>query len=128
MVLLDTCTLLWLAADQQRLSADAKATITQNAGELFVSSISAFEIAIKASRGKLDLPMEAGDWFSKATEFHGVDEIPVNSDIAIRSVQLPWLHNDPCDRLIVATALRNDMAIITCDSLIAQYENVRVVW
>ena len=55
-------------------------------------------------------------------------EIPINSDIATSSVDLPLLHNDPCDRLIIATALANSMNIITCDIHIKQYKEIKVIW
>jgi PIN domain nuclease of toxin-antitoxin system len=128
MVLLDTCTLLWLAADQRKLSVPAKESLEQNAGRLLVSSISAFEIALKAKKGKLDLPIAAATWFERAIRHHGIREIPVDSTIALGSVALPPLHNDPCDRFIVATAAVRAVPIITCDPLIAQYPDVRVVW
>ena len=127
MVLLDTCTLLWLAADQKKLSAKAKRTIEHSAGALFVSSISAFEIALKCRSNKLTLPLAPMSWFMETVDFHGVKEIPVTSAIAIHSAQLPLLHNDPCDRMIVATAQLNDMAILTCDQAIAQYKT-DIIW
>lgn len=128
MLLLDTCTLLWLAADQDRLSKPAKDAIREHADRLFVSSITAFEIAIKARSGKLELPMEAGAWFEKALRHHGLTEVAVDGAIAAGSVNLPPLHNDPCDRIIIATALRHNMAVVTSDAVIAQYEKVRVIW
>ncbi len=128
MILLDTCALLWLAADQDKLSTSAKKAIRDHAGRLFVSSISAFEIAVKARRGKLELPMEAGAWFERALKHHGLTEVAIDGGIAARSVGLPPLHNDPCDRFIIATALHHDMAILTCDNLISQYEEIRVIW
>jgi PIN domain nuclease of toxin-antitoxin system len=128
MILLDTCTLLWLAADQSKLSLNAKKAIEENAERLFISAISSFEIAIKSRSGKLGLPMEAGTWFEKALRHHGIQEVHINSSIAIRSVALTPLHNDPCDRFIIATALQNSMTIVTSDSLIAQYKEVKVIW
>ena len=76
MILLDTCALLWLAADQTRLSERAKEQIQNNADQLFVSAISAFEIGIKARKGKLILPMSAARWFEKAIDFHGDSRNP----------------------------------------------------
>jgi len=128
MSLLDTCTLLWLAADQEKLSKKALKSIKDNAGNLFISSISAFEIAIKVRRGKIILPMSSNLWFKKALAHHGIYEISINSDIATSSVDLPLLHNDPCDRLIIATALANSMNIITCDIHIKQYKEIKVIW
>ncbi|PJB60402.1 MAG: hypothetical protein CO096_34095, partial [Armatimonadetes bacterium CG_4_9_14_3_um_filter_66_14] len=127
-VLLDTCALLWLVSAQKRLSPAAKQAIQRNAGELFVSSISAFEVAVKASKGKLDLPIAAEDWFSLALEHHGIREVPVDSAIALASVALPPLHNDPCDRFIVATSTAKSMPVITCDPLLGRYPGVSVVW
>lgn len=128
MILLDTCALLWLAADQERLSPRAREAIREHAGELFVSSISAFEIAIKARRGKIEFPMEPGVWFKEVLDHHGLLEISVDGEIAARAVALPPLHNDPCDRFIIATALQHRMAVVTGDPFFAQYEGVRVIW
>lgn len=128
MILLDTCVLLWLASDQKKISTKAKKTIEKNAHALFVSAISAFEIAIKYQNGKLELPLPTMDWFAEALEFHGICEIPVTSSIAISSVQLPPLHNDPCDRIIIATSELNAMKIVTSDRLISQYDQADVIW
>jgi len=128
MLLLDTCTLLWLVSDQKQLSAQAIHEIGNNNHDLFVSAISAFEIAIKCRNKRLELPLPSLDWFAEALDFHGIREIPVTGSIAVSAVQLPPLHNDPCDRIIIATALLNAMKIVTCDTLISQYEGVEVVW
>ena len=128
MILLDTCTLLWLASDQKKMSPKAKKEIEKNAQSLFVSAITAFEIAIKCRNGKLELPLPPLDWFTEAVDFHGIREIPVTSSIAVSSVQLPPLHSDPCDRIIIATSQLNAMKIVTCDKLISQYENAEVIW
>lgn len=128
MILLDTCVLLWLASDQKKLSVNAKKAIEQHAESLFVSAITAFEIALKVRNNKLKLQLPAMDWFSEALDFHGIHELPVTSSIAISSVQLPSLHNDPCDRMIIATAQMNAMKILTPDDLISQYKHTEVIW
>lgn len=128
MLLLDTCTLLWLASDQTKLSLKAKKNIEGNAGSLFVSAITAFEIAIKCRAKKLELKLPAMDWFSEVLAFHGIAELPVTSSIAVFSVQLPALHADPCDRIIIATAQMHAMKILTGDKLIAQYKEAEVIW
>ena len=128
MILLDTCALLWLASDQKRLSVKAKKEIEKCAGALFVSAISAFEISIKCRNKKLELPLPSVDWFSEALDFHGIREIPITSSIAVSAVLLPPLHNDPCDRIIIATAHLNKMKIITCDPFISSYKQAVVIW
>ena len=128
MILLDTCALLWLSGDQKKLSDKAIETIVKNTDALFVSSITAFEIAIKCRNRKLKLGEPPLDWFKEALEFHGIRELPVTGSIAITSVQLPPLHNDPCDRIIIATAQINALKILTCDPHITQYKQSDVIW
>ena len=128
MVLLDTCTLLWLAGDPSRLSVAARNLIADNAGAVFVSPISAWEIAIKSGAGKLSLPKPAATWYAEVLQHHGLQEIPISGSIATASATLPRLHNDPADRFLIATALEKGLSLITPDHHIAEYPLVRVVW
>jgi len=128
MLLLDTCSLLWLAADPSKLSPKARDSIRESADGLFMSSISAFEIAVKHRRGALRLPMEPSAWIAHALQHHGINELPVTCRIAALAVALPPIHNDPCDRMIVATAQVEALPILTPDSLIRAYPGIQVVW
>lgn len=128
MILLDTCTLIWLTCDQKRLSEEARALIRRHPAELFVSSITALEVGLKHRKGALQLSPPPPAWFPHVLEFHGVREVPVNGDIATRSSQLPPVHNDPFDRLILATAEANDFILLSPDPAFREYPDVRVVW
>ena len=128
MVLLDTCSFLWLVSDPDQIGAEARKWIVRQADSLFLSSISAFEIAMMVDRGCLELPFDLKSWFEKALGYHGVSEVPVTSEIAILSTRLPPLHRDPCDRMIIATSQVHDLTLLTPDPLIQRYPNVRVVW
>lgn len=128
MLLLDTCTLLWLVGDQEQLSKTAKTQLAQNAGKLYVSAISAFEIALKVEKKKLRLPKIPTEWFSLALKLHGIIEIPLSSEYLIKSAQLPLHHNDPADRMIVATALCEKAKIVTPDAHIKCYTEISVIW
>jgi PIN domain nuclease of toxin-antitoxin system len=128
MYILDTCVLLWMASEQDSLTEKVKQTLSENAGNLFISSISAFEIAIKSEKGKIELPLPPVEWVREALFLHGIEEIFVNSDIASKSVLLPKIHNDPCDRIVIATAMKHHMIIITRDKTIQQYPNIEIVW
>ena len=128
MLLLDTCALLWLAVDQTKLTGTARQAIASHADSLFISAITAFEIAVKHRQGKLSLPLPPLQWYTEALAFHGIHELPVTGNIATMSVQLPPLHNDPCDRIIIATAETNNLSIVTGDELIAQYPQARIIW
>src|SRR5262245_906729 len=99
MLLLDTCTLLWLVGEQKQLSVKAKDAIGSNAGKLFASSISAFEIGVKFQKKLLFLPKAPEEWFTQCMDLHGLTEIPVNHRIALQATQLPIHHKDPADRI-----------------------------
>ncbi|MEI6233892.1 MAG: type II toxin-antitoxin system VapC family toxin [Planctomycetota bacterium] len=127
-LLLDTCAILWLAAAPNRLTTAARHAIASNPNELYVSAISAFEIALKHRKKKLDLGMEPDVWWQRAVVHHGLIVLPVSDIVAIASTALPPLHADPCDRIIMATALALSAEIVTSDALIAQYTDVKISW
>ena len=128
MLLLDTCALLMLAGRREDIPDRAMKKLTAQADELFVSTISSFEIVLKNRLGKLGLPMSAEEWYCKAVEGYAIEEIPVSSAIAMKSASLPFLHKDPCDRIIIATALEHRMPVVTADQIIPQYLGIKVIW
>ena len=129
MFLLDTCTLLWLAGGaQDRLSTNAADLIRRHPSGLFVSAISAFEIGVKAKKGKLQLRLDPRTWFDKAMTAHGLHGIPVTSAIAAASTMLPPRHVDPCDRMIIATAMEHGFSVLTPDDMIGGYPDVTTTW
>ena len=128
MLLLDTCALLWLVAGGTSLSRAARDAIAAPSTRLFVSAITAFEIGVKHRRGALTLPVAPRLWYGRALAFHAVEEIAIDGRIAVRSTELPQLHADPCDRIIVATAQRDDLVILTPDPLIRSYPKTRTRW
>ncbi|MCI5167024.1 MAG: type II toxin-antitoxin system VapC family toxin, partial [Candidatus Electrothrix sp. GM3_4] len=111
MLLLDTCALLMLAGRREDIPDRAMKKLTAQAYELFISTISSFEIVLKNRLGKLGLHMAAEEWYRKAVEGYAIEEIPVSSTIAMKSASLPFIHKDPCDRIIIATALEHRMPI-----------------
>lgn len=127
-MLLDTCALLWLASTPTELPGYVRRVIACNAGNLFISAITAFEIGIKHHRGALQLPLAPADWIAQVLDNHGVQSIAVDWHVAERSTALPPLHKDPADRIIIATSLATGAPIITPDRAIKQYPGVSVVW
>jgi PIN domain nuclease of toxin-antitoxin system len=128
MVLLDTCTLLWLAGDPSALSQPARDAIDAAEDGPAVSAVAAFEVAIKWHQGKLTLPLPPDQWYARALAGHGVREIPVDGLCALRAAGLPPIHHDPCDRFLIATAQLHKLPIVTPDRIIAQYDGLRVIW
>ena len=102
--------------------------LNKHADDLYVSAISSFEIVLKHRLGKLGLPLPGRIWYLKAIELYVIREIDVSAEIAMRSAELPFIHKDPCDRVIISTALVTGMAIVTSDKIIPQYEKVKTIW
>jgi PIN domain nuclease of toxin-antitoxin system len=127
-LLLDTCALLWMVGDPARLSAKARAAMSPDEAELWVSAISAFEVAVKHRKGKLSLPLPAREWFRRALVDYALKELPVTSEIAALAPEVAVPHADPCDRMIIATARLHGLQIVTSDHLIAACKDIEVCW
>lgn len=128
MILLDTCAFLWLVNDYSALSPTSINAIKQS-NQLFISPISALEITIKHKNGKLKLPNDdVNKWYHACIKHWQLTEFNLNSEILISSAQLPPIHKDPFDRIIVATALKHKAKIITSDTIIPQYPDIDVIW
>jgi PIN domain nuclease of toxin-antitoxin system len=122
-LLVDTHALLWWLTDDPALSPPARAAIADPATEPLVSSASVWEIAIKRSLGKLtapdDLPARIADG--------GFVWLPISPQHAWQVRDLPRHHRDPFDRILVAQALIEGVAIITTDAQLGDY-GVQVRW
>jgi PIN domain nuclease of toxin-antitoxin system len=119
-VILDTCALLWLASGDKKLSRAALKEINE-APAVYVSAISGFEIAIKVARGKLRLPQPPQEWFEKVVEHHGLSVLPLDLQTCITAAQLPPVHDDPCDRFIIAAAKLQNLTVVTTDERFEEY-------
>ena len=118
--LLDTCALIWLGMGGGDLSADARRRISA-ATALHYSSISTWEIARLMKEGKVFIPNDAVGFVADLKEQYGLDAIPPVDDIMIRAAQLPDLHKDPADRIIIATSITYNLTIVTGDGKFPQY-------
>ena len=121
MPLADAHIVLWSAIEPQRLAASARAAIEDGANELSVSVVTAWEIAIKQSLGKLDLPEPAEQWLPEVLRRTGFAVAEIGLAAALRVRALPWHHRDPFDRLLIAHALEDGYTIITHDETFATY-------
>jgi len=119
-ILLDTCALIWLGNGQNELSLEARDAISK-AGEVFVSPISLWEISNKCRQGKLLLKMPVRDWFDALFERHSLSVFPLSVEDMILSGELPEHHKDPADRMIIASAPRSRMPVVTTDRNFPKY-------
>jgi PIN domain nuclease of toxin-antitoxin system len=125
-VLLDTQCLLWMIAEPMRLGKKARVLLDAASTELYLSSASLFEIAVKFSLRKLVLPDHPHNYLPPILDRMGVREITVSSHHAYRVADLPWHHRDPFDRLLIAQSLVEKMPLITSDEQIFRYKNVHI--
>lgn len=131
MIVLDTHTIVWWVTDDILLSKKARAVIKreQSDGEIIVSAISAWEITMLVAHERLVLSMDVGSWLSTVGEIERVRFLPVDVEIASKSVELPGeFHKDPADRMIVATARKLSVSLVTKDEKIRAYPHVRTIW
>jgi PIN domain nuclease of toxin-antitoxin system len=120
-VILDTCALLWLAQGSGVLSEAALQSI-DDAPVVYVSAISGFEIGSNVLQRKLSLPAQPGDWFATVLQYHAIDMLPLDVDTCIRSTELPAIHADPCDRMIIAAAQLHRLPVVTTDAVFLRYD------
>jgi PIN domain nuclease of toxin-antitoxin system len=120
-MILDTCALLWLAGNGDAKISEPTLMQINNAPEVFVSAISGFEVGVKVNSGKLQLPASPKQWFETVLEFHGIEKLDLDLEACLLAVELPPIHKDPCDRLIIAAALIVGMPIVTTDRRFEQY-------
>ncbi len=125
MIILDTCAVLWLAEGSARLSSETVAIIDREA-VVAVSSISAFEIALKYRNGKLSLPMPPEEWWARFISHHRVDVIDLSPELVMGATRLPPIHKDPVDRFIIATALAHNSHLVSADRRFKEY-GIRVL-
>ncbi len=125
--LLDTHTFLWWNMDDPQLSIIAKEIIADGNNEIFLSAATAWEIAIKAARGRLALPEDPTRYISNRLSLHGFQALPIQIQHAAQVYKLPMHHADPFDRLLIAQSQLESMPLITVDANIRKYE-VEVIW
>lgn len=119
-LLLDTCALIWWTLDQAQLSPETLAVLNKS-DEIFLSSISIWEVAIKIKNKKIDIGMDIQSYVEKLKEVSTLQMIPVTEDIWLKNIMLDWEHKDPADRTIVATAYLAQCAIVTTDQKIRSF-------
>lgn len=126
-LLLDTHVLLWSATAPDRLASRARSALEDGSHEVLVSLVSAWEIAIKQSLGKIELALPAEKWLPDVLRRTGFEVAELGVDAALRVRALDWHHRDPFDRLLIAQALEHGYTIVTHDDAFQAYR-VPVLW
>jgi PIN domain nuclease of toxin-antitoxin system len=124
--LLDTHTVLWFFDRVEKLSETALGAILESANKKYVNIVSAWELAIKISLGKLTFDGGVENFFKNINE-NGFELLPIKEEHLKQVEILPLLHRDPFDRMLIASAVSENMSLITADTDIHQY-NIPCVW
>lgn len=126
-LLLDTHALLWFCEGNSALSANARAAMESGDNERWVSHATAWEVAIKASLGKISLHVPYQDLFPAVLEANGWRALPADFRHYQKLLELPPRHRDPFDRLLIAQAQTEGLTLVTCDPAFPAYE-VPLLW
>ena len=128
MLLLDTHTFIWLASDRSQLPPRLVELIASESDGLFISSITVTEVGLLSNAGRINTYGSCEDFLFKNLKRLGIHEVPIDVRIALASTQLPPIHRDPFDRIIIATAQVHKMTILTKDRTIPTYPKTTAVW
>jgi PIN domain nuclease of toxin-antitoxin system len=126
-ILLDTHVLLWSVAQSERLPEAARELLENTDNALYCSVASLWEIAIKTSLGRADFQVDLHK-LRQAMGRMGIVELPVEGAHAEALIQLPPIHKDPFDRMLVAQSMAEPLVLLTNDAILAEYwDGVKLV-
>lgn len=126
-LLLDTHLLLWAVASSKRLPREARELLEDESHEVYFSAVSIWEIAIKSSLRRKDFRIDLAP-FLVALPQMGLVELPVTAAHAAGVAQLPFIHRDPFDRLLIAQSIAEPLTLLTNDKILDRYRaGVRIV-
>ena len=127
-VLLDTHAFLWLITDDRnRLSQKAIEAFQDPANSIFLSAVSAWELILKQSKGKLRIAHAPKSFIRTQMARNRISPLPLGLNHVLRTKDLPPIHKDPFDRALIAQALEEDFALMTCDADIQEHP-VNTLW
>lgn len=125
--LLDTCTFLWIISDAPELSPYAREQFMSPDNDVYLSVVSAWEMAVKYSLGRLPLPEPPEQFIPVQRKRHGIAALALEEEAALYVHRLPPTHTDPFDRMLVSQALFHGLVLLTPDNEITRYP-VRTAW
>ena len=127
MILLDTVTFLWIITGSKHLSTTAKKLYQDPNNQIFLSSVSVWEIVVKYQLGRLPLPQEPSIYIPQQRLLHDIKPLPLTEIDTLKLQHLPSHHQDPFDRMLICQAQSNQFTLLTPDTLIRQY-SIPTAW
>ena len=130
MIVLDTHVWIWLLAAPQTLSPTARKAVDQASApkRILISAISVWELFMLVKKGRLELTVPPAAFVTATQRDPRFQIVPIDERMARRSVELPDIHGDPADRMILATGIELGAAIVSKDHRLAEYSVAQVLW
>ncbi|MFK0570842.1 type II toxin-antitoxin system VapC family toxin [Endozoicomonas sp.] len=131
MIVLDTCAFIWDALSHKKLTNNAKRQIIQaeQKQQLMICDITLWEVAMLVSKGRFTIGVSASTFCQLAIQARNIEVLPITPDIAERSVSFDHtINNDPADRLIAATTIIHDAALVTADHNLRESPLLKTIW
>ena len=125
--MLDTCAFIWYISEGSAMPEELK-TLVDESDNVYISFATLWEIAIKQTTGKLSAVTMSVFELAEICEAHKIMIAPLKLPYLERIKQLPLIHKDPFDRIIIATAIEEDYTLLTNDSEIIKYKDVKTLW
>ncbi len=126
-VLLDTCTFLWIITNDPKLSLSAREIFVNPDNNVFLSTVSSWEIVVKYTLGRLPLPEPPHKIIANQRKRHEIESLPLDEEATFHLAKLPDYHKDPFDRMIVCQALVHGLTNLTPDEAVQRYP-ARTIW
>jgi len=127
-VLLDTHAFLWWIDNSNKLSQTAREVIADSNNKIYLSAVSTWEIAIKDQLGKLTAPKPLLPFFTDQIHKNNFHFLSIQMEHTCKVNDLENIHKDPFDRLLIGQAIIEGIPILTIDSLISAYRDVKTIW
>ena len=126
-ILLDTFPFIWLTSEPLKLSSRSKEILSNQGNEFFLSDASVLEICLKYNDGSLEMPMTPRRWIKQQSKIWNIKSLGITREYCLRLAEIPHHHDDAIDRILVATAITEDMFILSSEEDIEKYP-VSILW
>jgi len=120
-LLLDTCIFLWLISGDNRLSISLREDICNPENEVFLSTVSIWESIVKHQIGRLPLPGPPAEYLPAQRKRHNISSLPLDEGSVVNLSNLPPIHRDPFDRMLICQAIEHQLTLVAVDNMIRSY-------
>lgn len=120
-LLLSSCIFLWFISGDERLSDSIREDICDPKNEVYLSTVSVWEVIVKYQLGRLPLPKPPAEYLPEQRRRHRISSLPLDEGSVAHLAKLPPIHRDPFDRMLICQAIEHQLTLITVDNIIRSY-------